>query len=84
MITRDIHAFMARDWAATREAKDQYWSERVGRLGPIEAVRVANELRRQAQLRDPDWPCAADRHEDLASHLRVATLLRRADSARRA
>ena len=84
MITRDIHAFVDRDWAAARAAKDQYWSERVARLGPSEALRVANELRRQARLHDPDWPSSEDRREDLACHVRVAALLRRAHSARRA
>jgi hypothetical protein len=82
VITRDIHAFLARDWAAVRAAKDLYWSDRVRRLGPIEALRVANELRRQAQQRDPDWPHVEDRRDDMACHVRLAALLRRADSAR--
>ena len=38
-ITRGIGAFMTRDWPAARDAKDAYWAERVGRLGPLEALR---------------------------------------------
>jgi hypothetical protein len=83
VITRGIREFVSRDWEAAREDKDAYWGERIGRLGPIEGLRVAEELRRQALLRDPAWPDAALRQEDLASHARLAELLRRAGSARR-
>lgn len=52
VITRGIRAFMARDWQGARDAKDAYWAERVRRLGPREALRIADELRRQAPLQD--------------------------------
>jgi hypothetical protein len=84
VITRDIRAFMARDWAAARAAKDTYWSDQVARFGSIEAIRMADELRRQAQLYDAGWPHADDRLRDLACHVRVAALFRRADSTRSA
>ncbi len=74
---------MGRDWRAAREAKDAYWSARIDRLGPVEAFRIADELRRQAQLQDSTWPDADDRREDLNTHTRVAALLDRADSASR-
>jgi hypothetical protein len=83
VITRGIREFMARDWRASREAKDEYWSARIASHGPLEAYRIAEELRRQALLRDPAWPHADDRREDLLSHLRVAALFDRVDSARR-
>jgi hypothetical protein len=84
VITRGIREFMARDWAAARAAKDQYWSDRVADLGVAEAMRVAGELRRQAQLSDPAWPHDEERREDLAAHVHLSALMRRADSARRA
>jgi hypothetical protein len=83
VITRGILEFVSRDWQAARDAKDAYWGERVARLGPLEGLRIAEELRRQAQLRDPTWPGPADRRQDLLSHVRLAELLHRAGPARR-
>ena len=75
---------MARDWQRARDAKDAYWAERVGRLGPLEAMRMADELRRQALLQHPDWPDAAGRRDDLRHHARMTALFERVDAARRA
>lgn len=83
MITRGIREFVSRDWAATRDSKDDYWAERITRLGPLEGLRIAGELRRQALLYDGDWPPAAARREDLRSHVRLTGLFRRADAAGR-
>lgn len=83
MITDGIRAFMARDWQGARDAKDAYWTERVGRLGPIEALRIADELRRQALLQHPEWLDAASRREDLRHHVRMSELFARVDAARR-
>ena len=83
VITRGIREFVSRDWRAVREAKDAYWGERIARLGPLEGLRIAEELRRQALLQDPAWPRPADRRQDLLSHVRLAELLHRAGSARR-
>lgn len=83
MITRGIREFVARDWQAARGAKDAYWGERIARLGPLEGLRIAEDLRRQALLQNPAWPGAADRHQDLLAHVRLAECLRRADPTRR-
>ena len=83
-ITRGLRAFMARDWRGARGARDGYWAERVGRLGPLEALRIADELRRQALLQHPDWPDAASRRDDLRHHVRMTELFARADAALRA
>ncbi|MBI4262815.1 MAG: hypothetical protein HY657_00420 [Acidobacteria bacterium] len=82
MITRGIREFVDRDWQAARDQKDAYWSERIARLGPLEAFRIADELRRQALLRDPGWPAAALRRADLLAHARLADRLRRAGTTR--
>jgi hypothetical protein len=84
VITRGIREFVARDWEAVRAAKEQYWGDRVARLGAVEGLRIADELRRQARLHDPQWPSPEDREADLQMHTRVSALLRRADRARRA
>jgi hypothetical protein len=84
MVTDGIREFVARDWAAARRLKDGYWGDRIARLGPIEGIRIADELRRQMQLHDPSWPGADLRDNDLAAHIRLAELFRRADSTSRA
>ena len=84
MITRGIREFMSRDWQAARDAKDTYWAERVRRLGPSEALRIADELRRQALLLRPDWRNATNRTDDLRHHVRMTELFARVDAARRA
>ena len=81
-ITRGIRAFMARDWQRSRDAKDAYWAERVRRLGPLESLRIADELRRQALLQHPDWPDAASRRDDLRHHVRMTELFARVDARR--
>ena len=83
MLTSGIHAFMAREWHLAREAKDAYWGRRVARLGPLEGLRIADELRRQARLQNPVWPDAVSRRQDLRSHVRLTELFARADSTRR-
>lgn len=84
VITRGIRAFMARDWQRARDAKDAYWARRIARLGPLEAMRIADELRRQTLSQHPDWPDAASRRDDLRHHLRMTELFARVDAARRA
>jgi hypothetical protein len=83
VITRDIREFVARDWAAARDAKDDYWGARIATLGPAEGLRIAGELRAQVIAMQPDWPTPEDREADLASHARLSQLFRRADAARR-
>ena len=81
VITRGIRAFMARDWQRARDAKGAYWVDRVERLGPLEAMRIADELRRQALLQHPEWPDAANRRDDLCHHVRMTELFARVDAA---
>jgi hypothetical protein len=81
VITRGIRDFMTRDWAAARESKVRYWGERIARLGPSEALRIADELRRQMRLRDPAWPDAVARRGDLEAHIRYSERMQRAGTA---
>jgi hypothetical protein len=84
MVTQGIREFMARDWAASRRLKDTYWADRIEQLGAGEGLRIAGELWRQMRLQDPSWPSAESREADLATHVRVAGLLRHVDTTRRA
>jgi hypothetical protein len=84
VITRGIREFVGRDWTAVRESKDAYWAARIERLGPIEGLRIADELRRQMLLQNPEWPDTRLREDDVLAHARLARLFQRASPARRA
>lgn len=83
MVTRGIREFVDRDWSAVRASKDAYWAHRIAESGPAEALRIADELRRQMIAQHPGWPAAAVRREDIAFHILLAERLRRAGAARR-
>ncbi|MGE0592125.1 MAG: hypothetical protein AB7G23_12260 [Vicinamibacterales bacterium] len=83
MITRGIREFVARDWGAARESKERYWGERIGRLGALEGLRVAEALRHQMLQRAPGWPDAETREADLRFHVSLAERFRRAGAIRR-
>jgi hypothetical protein len=83
VVTRNIRAFVARDWAGVRRSKDEYWRDRIRELGPAEGFRIADELRRQVLRLDPAWPGESERRRDLSAHVRLARRLRRADPLRR-
>ena len=78
MIAEGIRDYVSRDWRSARDAKDAFWAERIARVGPIEGFRIADELRRQLLAQHPDWPSDDERCEDLAAHVRLAELFRRA------
>jgi len=82
VITREIRSYVSRDWAAARASKDAFWATRIARLGPIEGLRIADELRRQVVRQNPGWPNDEERHDDLAAHTRLSELLRRASRPR--
>lgn len=77
VITRDIRRYMSREWKTARDAKDAYWASRIRRLGPMEGLRIADELRRQAIHQHPGWPGEEDRRRDLEAHVKLAERLRR-------
>jgi hypothetical protein len=74
----EIRAFRDRDWGLIERAKLDFWVEQKSRLAPEAVLDLADELRQYAQTVRPDWPDAAERQADLASHTRVAALLTRA------
>ena len=72
----DIRAFVRRDWAAIARAKARFWAERKHAMSAGDALSMGDALRRHAQLLRPDWPDAAERDADLATHARVSGALR--------
>jgi hypothetical protein len=82
VITKEIWSYVSRDWAAARESKDAFWATRIARLGPIEGLRIADELRRQVVRQNPGWPNDEERRDDLAAHIRLSELLGRASRPR--
>jgi len=77
VIERGIREYMSREWDVARRSKDEYWAERIARLGPLEGFRIAEELRQQALLQHPGWPSPSDRRDDIRAHERLSELLRR-------
>jgi len=77
----DLIAYARRDWAAVEERKRAHWA--AAKLTPDEALRIGDELRRHAAALRPDWPSAAERQDDCATHIRVAESLRSVDVTRR-
>lgn len=70
----DLRAYARRDWAA---AEVMTRRERA-KLPVDEKVRIAIALYEAARRTRPGWPDDATRRADLAQHLRVKDLLRRA------
>ncbi len=64
------------DWSELDRSKTDYWRARKKKLGAVEGVRIADELRRQVQALRPDWPSPAERAADLDTHVRIARMLR--------
>lgn len=81
MRAEDVKAFLNRPWDELRRRKDRHNRERVERLGPEEALRLADELRRWArEVRGP--PSKQERAADLAVHIQMRKLLDRTGAAR--
>jgi len=53
------------------------------RTSPAEGIRIGDELRRQVERLDRQWPTARERRADRATHLRVIETLERASARRR-
>ena len=68
-----IRQFARRDWAALAAEKNRRWAS--AKQTPAGDLLVADQLRHYAIRLHPDWPSAADRAEDLQTHLRVCEAL---------
>jgi GT2 family glycosyltransferase len=77
----DLIAYARRDWQAIAASKRQRWAEQKSRMSAAEALSVGDELRHHASTLREGWPTEEDRREDLASHIRVAEMLRSVNSS---
>lgn len=67
---KSVRAYVGRDRRALRDAKRQYWRDRLDERGLAEALRVTGLLRAQATSEPTE-----QRDEDLETHQRVAQAL---------
>jgi len=72
----DASRFVGRDWRTVADLKESHWVDRLRRLGPLESLRVTDELRLHVLSVRPGGSSPEERGEDLASHDRVSRLLR--------
>ena len=73
-----LRALAGRAWDRTARHKASYWVQRRAEAGVASAFVAAEALRAPMREMDPTWPDAAQRKADLARHIAVAELLRRA------
>jgi hypothetical protein len=76
MRKEDLIAYARRDWQAIAASKRQRWAEQKSQMTAAEALSVGDALRQHAIALRNDWPTEEDRRKDLASHIRVAEMLR--------
>jgi hypothetical protein len=74
-----LKTFLGRGWSEAQANEDRHWCK----VSAAERLRISDELRRSAARMNPGWPSAAERDADLASHIRVAELLRRVEQNRK-
>jgi hypothetical protein len=82
MTAAEIREFQARDWRLIERAKSDYWTGREAPISPSAILRMASGLYEYARSLRPDWPNAAEREADLATHVRLTAMLRRAGENR--
>ena len=76
MNTEDIRDYRARDWQLIERLKSDCWVEQKAILSRTAVFGLAADLFEYARELKPDWPNATERESDLASHIRVAGMLR--------
>lgn len=82
MTAEEIREFQARDWRLVERAKSDYWTGREAPISPSAVLEMTSGLYEYARSLRPDWPNAAEREADLASHVRVTARLTRAGENR--
>jgi hypothetical protein len=82
MTAAEIREFQARDWRLIERSKSEYWTGRKAPISPSAVLQISTGLYKYARSLKPDWPNAAEREADLASHVRLKAMLRRAGENR--
>ena len=78
MDPRDVKAYVERDWAGARAAKDAYWARRFALEGSAVTLAASEALRCHMRLVRPDWPSERERRDDFAHHVALKALIDRA------
>ena len=74
----DVLAYANRDWNALAEHKRRSWAEIKPEMTAADALEVAGMLGEVVSAVHPSWPTNQQRLDDLATHIRVSEMLRRA------
>ena len=80
MRKEDLIAYARRDWAAIAEHKLRVWAQLKSEMTVADALRMGDDIRAHVSAVHPEWPTKEQRSEDLATHVRVSEMLRRAGS----
>lgn len=78
MESKDLRAFVRRDWALKEDLKRGYWAERYAVEGPEATLAASAAMWEHLRQLCPSWPTPEDRAEDLRHHLDFIDKLRRA------
>lgn len=76
MKAEDIRAYVRRRWDLVEVLKAEFWAQEKPRMGPLNSLRIADDLRRHALALHTEGPSDLERAEDLGSHQAVASKLR--------
>jgi hypothetical protein len=71
----DLKEFARRRRDLVDRLKADFWAERKRALTPLDALEIAEGLRRQAIALKPEWPSPEDRADDLHHHQELARKL---------
>jgi hypothetical protein len=77
MDSQQLVAFACRDRGPVEALRAVHWTAWKLAVPPLQAIELADGLRRHALSLKPHWPDEREREEDLAAHRRVAEALRR-------
>jgi hypothetical protein len=75
------HAFLRRPWDRLAALEREHWAREFSRRGPAATFEVSRLLWDHMRRVRPDWPSAAERHEDLRHHLALKGAIDRAARA---
>jgi hypothetical protein len=70
-----LQEFARRRRDLVERLKAEFWSEEKRRLTPVEALAVADGLRRHTASIRPEWPSDRERARDLRSHQELSRKL---------
>ena len=73
--------FLQRPWDALAALEREHWAGEFARRGPAATLEVSWLLWEHMRRVRPDWPCDAERREDLSHHIALKGAIDRAARA---